>query len=450
MSILARVETETEIKRWTECYASANKKTGFISTLQLPQRIQRSWGMKDIEKMIQYAEMNTTSNIYLSLNAFSFGSRKESDLRQIRNIGLDLDIYNVGATVEEAGDEIQALILDQVIPEPNLLIDSGRGLQLIYGIKGGAAPTISWLSRYITSQYISKLSFLGADSQTTDPTRVLRFPNTVNQKNMAKTTVDIWNPVEYDLGTLYSYCTPIEDTRKSRRKKKKKEVVVLPSPRGIVNLYSLNTKKKDDLDRLLDLRNGVMTGYRNTYLYTYCFTIALILKEQKSTIVFARQANERFKEPLLIKELESVAKSACKDALDFLKAFKANEYKMIGLPSNLIKPEKASTIIRKLDITDEEIEHMRVLINRETKRKRNTEYVRDKRGSITQEEHIKNKRQKVDEKIGQLRELLESSPDMTNRMLAEELQVTVRRVQQLKKEIKNNSSHEITVTIERS
>ncbi|RAL21958.1 AsnC family protein [Thermoflavimicrobium daqui] len=341
------------IKDWTDCYLSSRKKTGFVCTLQLPEKFQRFWGLNDIQKMLSYAQDQNKSNVYLSLNAFKYGSRQETSLMQIRNLGVDLDIYKVGASIEEAIDEIQVMIMDDTLPEPNLFVQSGRGLQLIYGIEGGAAPKISWLSRYITSQYIAKLAFLGADTRTTDPTRVLRFPNTINQKNQIKATVEIWNPVEYTLQELYRYVTPIEEIRKTRRKKKQ-GVVIFPPPKGVVDLYSLNTKKKDDLELLVQLRQSKMTGYRNTFLYSYSFTIALIVKTQAATIVFARQINEKFTEPLLKKEVDVTAKSAYDDATKFLKAFAENNYRMRGLASDLVKPEKSSTIIEKLNITEEE------------------------------------------------------------------------------------------------
>jgi hypothetical protein len=425
------------IEEWTDCYLSPHKKTGFVCTLQLPEKFQRFWGLNDIQQMIGYAEAQNKSNMYISLNSFRYGSRQESDLMQIRNIGVDLDIYRVGATIEEAVDELQAMLIDDTLPEPNLFIQSGQGIQLIYGIEGGAAPQMSWLSRYITSQYIAKLAFLGADAATTDPTRVLRFPNTINQKNQIRATVEIWNPMEYTLQELYKYVTPIEETRKSRRRKKR-DVVILPPPDGVVTLYSLNTKKKDDLELLVQLRQGEMTGYRNVFLYTYSFTVALIVKTQVATIVFAKQVNERFTEPLLVKEVETVAKSAYDDANKFLQAFAENDYKMRGLPSGLIKPEKASTIIEKLEITSEEMEHFRVLIDKGIKRKRNTIYQKEKRrlnGVQAREEYIAQEKEKTNDKLEQLKQLLEENPKIKQKELAERLGVSDRYIRKLKKQL---------------
>ncbi|MBD1373979.1 AsnC family protein, partial [Hazenella sp. IB182357] len=278
---------------------------------------------------------------------------------------------------------------------------------------------------------------LGADTQTTDPTRVLRFPNTINQKNQVRATVDIWNNIEYELSTLYSYCTPVEKIKKSRRKKKR-EVVTLPPAKGLVDLYSLNTKKKDDLELLVTLRSGQMVGYRNTCLYTYCFTIALIVKEQKSTIVFARQLNEKFNEPLLIKEVQETAKSAHKDASTFFKAFSDNKYTMYGLARDLIKPEKASTIIRKLDISSEERQQMRFLIDDVIRQNRNTELVREKRreaGVKSRTEYEANERAKTQSKVDLLHEAIETNPTASIRKLAEITGFSKSVVQRLKSQL---------------
>lgn len=422
------------IEEWTDCYLSPRKKTGFVCTFQTPEKFQRSWGLNDLQKMLAFAQAQDKSNVYLSLNAFKYGSRQESDLMQIRNIGLDLDIYKVGATIDEAVDEIQAMIISDSLPEPNLFINSGRGVQLIYGIDGGAAPQLTWLSRYITSQYISMLAHLGADPQTTDPTRVLRFPGTINQKSQIRATVEIWNPIEYTLQELYKYVTPIEETRKSRRRKKR-DVVILPPPQGVVDLYSLNTKKKDDLELLVRLRQGKMTGYRNTFLYTYSFTVALILKNQAGTVTFARQINEKFTEPLLKKEVDTTAKSGYDDAAAFLKEFAENDYKIRGLPSDLVKPEKASTIIKKLEITSEEMEHFRVLIDQDIRRKRNTEYQRKKRGSVTREEYLSKEEEKKEDKFNLLKKALKEDPQASIRKLAEMTGLSKSVVQRLKSEL---------------
>jgi len=83
--------------------------------------------------------------VYLSLNAFEYGSRTTKALKQIRNIGVDIDCYKVNVSISKALEEIKQLIIKGKIPNPNLVIFSGRGLQLVYSISGGAAPAMAFL-----------------------------------------------------------------------------------------------------------------------------------------------------------------------------------------------------------------------------------------------------------------------------------------------------------------
>ncbi|MBD1373962.1 hypothetical protein IC620_16590 [Hazenella sp. IB182357] len=157
------------------------------------------------------------------------------------------------------------------------------------------------------------------------------------------------------------------------------------------------------------------------------------MKEQASTIVFARQINEKFTESLMIKEVTEVAKSACKDALAFLKAFADNDYTMRGLKSDLIKPEKASTIVKKLDMTSDEREKMRVLIDQDIRRDRNTELVREKRGSVTKEEYLLNEQAETNAKLELIRKAVDENPTASIRKLADITGLSKSAVQRLKK-----------------
>ncbi|MBD1373942.1 hypothetical protein IC620_16480 [Hazenella sp. IB182357] len=162
------------------------------------------------------------------------------------------------------------------------------------------------------------------------------------------------------------------------------------------------------------------------------------MKEQASTIVFARQINEKFTESLLIKEVIEVAKSACKDALAFLKAFSENEYTMRGLKSDLIKPEKASTIVRKLEMTSDERQQMRVLIDQDIRRDRNTELVREKRreeGVKPRQEYEKVRKAKVDDKLDVLRMAIVENPNASNSQLSNITGIPRTTVIRLKKRI---------------
>lgn len=251
----ARVVTEEiYIEDWHDCYVSGVKKTGFICTFQLANKHHHFYGLNDLEQLLIEAHQKK-QNLYLSLNAFRYGVRQTKALMQIRNIGVDVDCYKLGMTIEQALEEVKTFIFTNKLPEPNLILFSGRGIQLIYSISGGASPKMAFLSQYITAQYIGLLQHIGADSSATDVTRVFRLPYSINSKNNQQVQVEIWRTLEYSLEELYRYCTPLEARRKPSRKKKA-TLVSLPPQKDLLTLYSLNSARKDDLETLISLRQG--------------------------------------------------------------------------------------------------------------------------------------------------------------------------------------------------
>lgn len=442
--VIDRREALSYLESWDKCYLSEQKKTGFVATLRLPEGEQRFWGLNDLEALARYVKRyQKKSDIFLSLNGFEYGKRTGKALKQIRNIGIDIDCYKKGLSADECIVKLRKLIEKATIPNPNLLIESGKGIQLVYSISGGASPEMAYLTQYITTQFVSATAHLGADTKATDVTRVLRFPHTINQKYGLPVSLEMWRTLEYSLSDLYDYVVPLEETRKKKRKKS--ELVIIQQPKNVISLYNLNTKKKNDLDTLVTLRNGAMTGYRNDFLYSYCFTVGLLVKNQEGTIAFARQANARFTEPLLVKEVETVAKSAYEQSMTYFKAFSENGYNHKGLPSKLVKPEKAQTLIEKFQITEQEQRDgdMRFCRGKLIKREQNTTFQRTKRreaGMLERSEYLDQQKEKTEDKLWQLQTAIERRPKATQKELAELLGVSDRYIRKLLKQIQKSGT----------
>ncbi|MEW5323890.1 replication protein, partial [Geobacillus thermoleovorans] len=101
-------------------------------------------------------------------------------------------------------------------------------------------------------------------------------------------------------------------------------------------------------------------------------------------------------------------------------------------------------IIRWLDIKPEEQRHLQTIIDANEKRRRKRERDRERtegwrrgQGARTREEYLEEQRERTEDKLWQLQKAIERHPDATNKRLAAMLQISVRRVQQLKKLIKN-------------
>ncbi|MDI4707128.1 hypothetical protein, partial [Pseudoalteromonas shioyasakiensis] len=168
------------LREWYDLWFNEYKRAGYIAITDFNK--QFFYGANDVSKVINATAGKKQQ--YISINAFDVDfqnndfSREITRLKQIRNIAVDIDQYKLGLTIDEALDEIQSLILEQKLPEPNLILTS-RGIQLFYTIDKGASPEMAWLAGYVTEQLISKLQHIGADNNAKDMSRVMRVPNSV-------------------------------------------------------------------------------------------------------------------------------------------------------------------------------------------------------------------------------------------------------------------------------
>lgn len=415
-------QIETYIEEWHECYLSELKKTGYVVTLDLSKEEHKQiwYGLNDLEHFLRSSRL-PLEDVYVSLNAFLHGSRKTADLRQIRNIGVDLDFYKLGLTREYVMEELNRLIAKGTIPCPNVTLH-GRGMQLIYSISGGASPIMGYKAQYITNHFIKSLMHLGADGACSDLSRVFRLPHSVHSKTGKQIEVDIWTKREYQLTELYEYVPPME---KKRSTKRRGIIETLPAPKGVMTLYSLNTARKVDLEKIVEMRKGEI-DHRHDMTYIYAFTTALIVKHQGATVDMTLQLNDRFTEPQKTREVERTAKDAYKDAITFFDAYVKNDFEMKGLPRNLIKPMKNTTVMDKLNLnlTQDEIEHLTTLISKGEKQRRDTVKKREQRGSVTRDTYLEISAEQTDKQLARLRELVNRNPKEKKARLAKELGVS--------------------------
>ncbi|PEE33607.1 replication protein [Bacillus cereus] len=437
MSVAIRKpQEETFIDSWYECYLSERKKSGYVVTIDLSneQHKQIWYGLRDLKHLLKASERGL-KDVYLSLNAFEHGSRKTADLKQIRNIGVDLDFYKIGLSKEYVIKQLHDFVFSGSLPCPNIIMN-GRGVQLVYSISGGAAPQMAYLSQYITNHFVKMLMPLGADGSCSDLSRVFRLPYSTHGKTGQQITVDLWTEREYSLQELYEYVPPLEKKRKTKRKG---TLTTLPARKGVMDLYSLNTKRKADLEMIVELRNGVIEN-RNDLTYIYSFTTALIVKNQAATLEMTFQLNAKLADPQPKKEVERTAKNAYKDAMIFFDEFAKNDYKRIGLPHNIVKPMRNDTVIRKLniDFTQDEKEKMSTLIDKVEKQRRDTERKRAKRraeGVATREEYLAAENDKKQDKLSQLKEIMEANPKASQRKIAKIMGISESYVRKLKKQL---------------
>lgn len=124
------------------------------------------------------------TDVYVSGNEWP--RRSTDKLLGVRAIWLDLDYYGVEALEGLPVQEVAHLTYDRLratgIPLANLVVFTGRGLQLVWTF----SPVKSQAGRKASAamkRLVDIFRDMGADPQCTDVSRVLRLPGSINSKS---------------------------------------------------------------------------------------------------------------------------------------------------------------------------------------------------------------------------------------------------------------------------
>lgn len=432
---------QADISHWSDLWFK-HKKTGYVAVTDFKK--QYFYGANDINRLIE--DTKGKKGQYISLNAFNVDwenkifSRESKNVKQIRNIAIDIDQYNLGLTIDDVMDELNYMILSKRLPEPNLVLTS-RGVQIFYTIAGGASPKMSWLSKLITDQFIEKTHHIGADGNASDISRVMRVPNSVNERNNSIVEPSIWYDKAYTLQELQTYCRPLE--KFETRSQIQNNILHLPRNKKLLLYYRVNNARLADLERLVTLRKGDFTHKRNEFLYTYSYHKALTVNTQKGLLAMVgdvfRDVYSTVDKPFTKREFETTVKSAYKDAREFFNHFKANGYNVIYKPNDGIKkPRKTENIIKALEITEDEQRNLKTLVNPTIKREYEAERKRaERRKQGMKPMSVYNAKRKADkeDKLHRLKQLLKDNPKMTKTKIAKHLEINKSHLYRLLKEL---------------
>jgi len=322
-----------------------------------------------------------------------------------------------------------ALELDyfrQTIPEPNYIIYSGRGIVLVWLIEPVpimALPRWQAVENFIVNQ----LKPFGADTQASDAARIFRLAGTINSKNKKTVTVEYRHDFRYDLEQLkLDYLPEIKKEKRQKEQKPKTQKKI----ESIFNIYTLHFNRLRDLCKIIELRNHHMTGYRELTLFLYRYWSCCFLSDKEEALNQTLSLNAEFTEPLKEREVERATKSAERAYDQWLLNVSNGTYKRGGYNFTNQK------IISMLDITDDEQKHLKTIINKDEKQRRNTIAKRNNRrekGTMERKRYIECQKDITYQKLQALRKLIAENPYLKNKELAEMLSVSPARVSQLKK-----------------
>ena len=318
-------------------------------------------------------------NVFMSLNTFYSTFRRLEYLKELKAQFIDLDTYKTGFTKEQILMNLEENYFNQSIPRPNFIVDSGRGLYLIWllnSVPSKALPLWKAIEEYL----YSLLKPFGADRQALDPTRVLRVPGSINSKsNTIVKVIDQYDYV-YDLREIQKEFLPELEERKAKKKGRPSKTVFIHRER------SLYYARIQDIIKLCELREYDLKGHRELVLFLYRYYLCSFLEDTEKALQDVLELNREFIYPLMKIEVIRATRSAEKVYLS-----KDKQYRY-----------KNETLIELLNITEFEETHMSTIISKREYKRRNNEYNKNKyqeklraEGKVSEKDKISQRREKI-------------------------------------------------------
>ena len=348
---------------------------GWITRSCIDENGYSQWNYK-------YAELKETDltgeNIYITLNTFYKPCRRLECIKELNCVYIDLDYYKTKYTREQIIMNLEENYFNKIIPATNYILDSGRGLALIWLINkvpSQALPLWKAVQEYLYSQ----LKEFGADRQALDATRILRVPGSINSKS--KTVVSIIDEYDYiyDLREIQKEFLP-ELKLKEKKKGRPKKINYIYRER------SLYHARIQDITKLCELREYDLRGHREIILFLYRYYLCSFTEDTKKALEDVLELNSMFISPLKENEVIRATRSAEKCYLD-----KNKEYKY-----------KNETLIDLLEITEYEETQMSTIISKSEYKRRDRVYQKNKyqrklksEGKISEKEKLSQRRAKI-------------------------------------------------------
>ena len=318
-------------------------------------------------------------NVYITLNTFYKTYRRIECIKELNALFIDLDTYKTYFTKEQILMNLNENHFKQSIPIPNFIIDSGRGLYLIWFIKKVPSMALP-LWKAVEEYFYKELKEFGADRQALDATRILRVPGSFNSKTHTEVKIIDNYDYLYELREIQNEYMPELSEKAPVRRGRPKKVKYIYRER------SLYYARLQDITKLCEIRKYDLKGHRELILFLYRYYVCYFTDDIKKALDDTLWLNSMFKQPLREKEVISTTKSAETVFKDQNKDYKY----------------KNETLINLLEITDEEQKEMQTIISKEEYRRRDREYQKKKyneklklNGKITKEKKISQRRAKI-------------------------------------------------------
>ena len=358
---------------------------GWITKAKICDKEYKQWHYKYKDLIeLKFDE----DNVYITLNTFYKTYRRIECIKELNALFIDLDTYKTDFTKEQILINLNENHFKQSMPIPNFIIDSGRGLYLIWLIK--KVPSMGLpLWKAVEEYFYKTLKEFGADRQALDATRILRVPGSFNSKTHTEVKIIDNYDYLYELREIQSEYMPELSEKAPVRRGRPLKIKYIFRERSLYHARIL------DLIKLCELREYDLKGHRELILFLYRYYSCYFTEDIEKALYDTLELNSMFRQPLTENEVTRATKSAEKVYKDQNKDYKY----------------KNETLINLLEISDEEQKKMKTIISKDEYKRRkrlrnnksyNSEKAKEKykdklkeNGKITKEEKISLRREKI-------------------------------------------------------
>jgi len=394
-------------------YATGDIWTGKDGKPFRPKK-QKSFFISELERFT--SEFQGGEDIWVGQNEFRRPNRRLTNLLRLCTSFVDIDFYNVATlahlTPDQVTQRVFSVLHDAQLPPPNIVVESGRGLQIKWTYKETLPAQALPRWKAVQTHLVELLSNLGADPNSQDGSRVLRLTGTFHSFNRTMVQVLRCDPSSVDFDQFADAVLPytrselaelrqdrgekIRELREQEKREKKPRQLFLISDNPDAGqlkkkgIGSLNWCRFQDLLKLCRIRGGIKDGQR-TQMLIYLLNFMLLsgkanyhsgLLEEMREMVFAIDPTWDFDSSRLTTLLH---KAEARDRGETV-TFKGEQWTPLYTP-------KTQTLIERFRITADEERQLHTIISKSETARRHREREESRRraaGAIPRDKYESN------------------------------------------------------------
>lgn len=290
--------------------------------------------LTELRPYVRMIHASARLDYYITANTVSGVSRRKDKLFGLQNIVIDIDCHD-GEQSHNVSSLVEAFIWRSkrdlwdggVIPTPNSIVRTGRGIQLWWAIVPCYGGRDYDKSRYhydkiknnfmdhidaMLDEYIEELAGLEIDrGASNNPVGYFRLPCTYNTTAKRYSSLEIIHSKRYDQRELTLIERPESEERSEVSRRKPQNIPMQETDRFILrNFQSVGVRRVMQLIKLRNLRDNTVGSEMRDHFNFSVYNALRMTLEHSEAMVYLQSYNAGFKNPMSYQELENCVSTA--------------------------------------------------------------------------------------------------------------------------------------------